>query len=516
MSVDAAVLGDLASARRRRRLADIDIFEKLYQAYLSVIAVGIVVLVGSGAVGDDRVSAHTLHRVATEGPAIVGLLAAIVLAGGLRSGARGGPLTLEAPFVTHVLLSPVPRDLALRGPAIRQLGQAAVAGGATGSLLGLFASHRLRVDGLPLIAWAGVAGATVAVAAIGLAMVVAGWPVPRVVANLVALLVVAGSAADVAAGTSWSPGSTVGRLALSGVRFDAIGLVVIPAAVALAAAGIAIIGGTSIEAARRRAGLVSELRLAVTRQDLRTVVLLQRRLAQDAARRRPWIRIPSGDRLPVLRRGLRGLARLPLVRLLRVLALCSIAVGAAVGVWRGTTPLIAVTGLALWAAALDVIEPLAQELDHPDRWAGYPVAPGDLLLRHLVAPFALLVAIAMIPIGVVALVVEPSTVLQTAAGTVLAACAAAVFGAAASVATSPFDVSSVQVLMPETVGTQLIFRMAWPPAITVIAALPLLAARSAAADELSPFGASISYLLPLSVMLGLVGVWLFARKPATV
>jgi hypothetical protein len=32
VSVDAAVLGDLARARRSRRLADVDIFEKLYQA----------------------------------------------------------------------------------------------------------------------------------------------------------------------------------------------------------------------------------------------------------------------------------------------------------------------------------------------------------------------------------------------------------------------------------------------------------------------------------------------------
>jgi hypothetical protein len=516
VSVDAAVLGDLARARRRRRLADIDLFEKLYQAYLSVIAVGMVVLVGSGAVGDDRVGGHTLARVAADGPAIVGLLAAVVLAIGLRSGARGGPLTLEAPFIAHVLLSPVPRDRALRGPALRQLGQAALAGGGTGSLLALIASHRLPVDGLPLIAWGGVAGATAAVASVGAAMVVTGWPVPKVGATVLALAVVGASAADVAAGASWSPGSMVGRLALGGVRFDALGLVAIPVAGVLAGIGVAVIGGTSIEAARRRAGLVSELRLAVTRQDLRTVVLLQRRLAQDAARRRPWIRVPPGDRFPVLRRGFRGLARLPLVRVLRVLALCSIATGAAVGAWRGTTPLLAVTGVALWAAALDVIEPLAQELDHPDRWAGYPVVPGDLLLRHLVAPLATLVVVAMVPIAVAAAVSEPSTVLQTAAGTLLPACAAAVFGAAASVATSPLDFGSMQAFMPETVGTQLMFRIAWPPAIAIIATLPVLAAHAAADDGLSPFGASISYLLPLCVMLGVVGIWLSRRKPATV
>jgi hypothetical protein len=516
VSTDAAVLADLARARRHRRLEDIDIFEKLYQAYLSVIAVGVVVLVAIGAIGDERVGPHTLDRIATDGPAIVGLAIAVALAAGFRSGARGGPLTLEAPFVAHVLLSPVGRDVALRGPALRLLGQGTLAGGGAGALTGLVASHRLPIDTAPVIAWSTVSGGAVALAALGAAMLVAGWPIPKPVATVVAFLLVAGSAADVAAGTVWSPGSIAGRLALGGVQFDALGLSTIPVALLLAAIGFTVVGGTSIEAARRRAGLVSELRLAVTRQDLRTVVLLQRRLAQDAARRQPWMRVPAGTRVPVFRRGLRGLARLPLVRVLRVLAFCSIAVGAGVGVWRGTSALIVVTGVALWAAALDVIEPLAQELDHPDRWAGYPVGYGDLLVRHLVAPFCVLVLAVLVPVAALAVAGDASVVLQTASGVFAVACAAAVLGAGASVATSPFDMASVQTLMPETVGTQLIFRVVWPPAIVVIGSLPVLAARAAVRDNASPFGAAVSFVLPLALMLMIVGTWLAQRKPGKV
>jgi hypothetical protein len=477
----------------------------------------VVVLVGTGAIGDDPVSRATLHRIVTDGPAITGLVIAVAIAAGLRSGARGGPLTMEAPFVAHVLLSPVPRDVALRGPAIRQLGQGVVAGGGTGALVGVIASHRLPIASLPVIAWAAVAGAVVGVAALGAAMFVAGWPVPRLIANVLALVVVGGSIADIAAGTAWSPGSIAGRLAISGVHFDAIGLVAIPAALIFSVAGVAVVGGTSIEAARRRAGLVSELRLAVTRQDLRTVVLLQRRLAQDAARRRPWLRVPGGQRFPVFRRGLQGLARLPVARVLRVLALCSIAMVAAVGAWRGTTPLLVISGVALWAAALDVIEPLAQELDHSDRWAGYPVGYGDLLLRHLVAPAVVLFVAALVPMAVVAVVVDPSNVLQTSAAVLAPACAAAVFGAAASVATAPFDISSMNTLIPpETLGAQLIVRMIWPPAVAVLATLPVLAAKSAVEDHLSPFGAAMSFVLPVSTMLALVGVWLNRRKPSRI
>lgn len=513
MDADALVLHDLARTRRRHRLADVDIFEKLYQAYLTVIAVGVVLVVGASAVGDEEVGAATVARLIDEGAAWVGAVGALVLIVGLRSGARGGPLTLEAPFVTHVLLSPVPRDRALRDPAIRLLGQATMLGAVVGAMAGVLASHRLPVDSVPLVGWAALAGAAVCLAAAGTAMVVAGFPIARPVVHALSLALAAGSVADIAAGTSWSPGSIAGRLAIGGLDVDPVGFATLPVALALAVAGVAVVGGTSIESAQRRAGLVSQLRFAVTRQDLRTVVLLQRRLAQDAARGRPWVRIPPGRRVPVFRRGLHGLARMPLVRVLRVVALCTVAVAAAVGTWRGTTPLVVITGLALWAAALDVIEPLAQELDHPTRWAGYPVGHGDLIVRHLAAPLLTLVVVACLPVAALAVIAEPGPVLQTAGGVLLPACAAAVLGAAASVAMGAFDITKVNSAMPEAIGTTMLFRAAWPPGIVVLASLPLLSARSAADRGLAELPAATQYLVPVLVLLGVVGAWLTKRTP---
>jgi hypothetical protein len=123
----------------------------------------------------------------------------------------------------------------------------------------------------------------------------------------------------------------------------------------------------------------------------------------------------------------------------------------------------------------------------------------------------------MVPVGVVAALVDPSNVSQTAAAVLLPACAAAVFGAASSVATAPFDMANMQTLIPpETVGAQLIFRIIWPPAVAVLATLPVLAAKSAVRDHLQPFGAAMSFLLPVSTMLALVGVWLSRRKPSRI
>jgi hypothetical protein len=68
--------------------------------------------------------------------------------------------------------------------------------------------------------------------------------------------------------------------------------------------------------------------------------------------------------------------------------------------------------------------------------------------------------------------------------------------------------------MPETIGTQLIFRIAWPPAVVVIACLPLLNARNAEAKHVAEFAAATQYLLPICVMLGLVSMWLVRRKPS--
>ena len=63
------------------------------------------------------------------------------------------------------------------------------------------------------------------------------------------------------------------------------------------------------------------------------------------------------------------------------------------GVWNGTTPLLVPAGLALWVAALDAIEPLAQETDHPGLRDGYPLAEGELMVRHLAVPAVVMVVV---------------------------------------------------------------------------------------------------------------------------
>ena len=96
-SVGVDALHELRAARRRRRIQDLDWFEAAYRAYLTGI-LGIVITLLAVVAGSatNPVDASTLADVLKYGPAAVGLVAALALGLGLRSGSRGGPLAVEA------------------------------------------------------------------------------------------------------------------------------------------------------------------------------------------------------------------------------------------------------------------------------------------------------------------------------------------------------------------------------------------------------------------------------------
>src|SRR5215212_3648139 len=105
-------LGELAAARRRRRLGQLDWFEAFYNAYLAGIGVIVATAVVSTLLPEGEVARSTLDRITSDGPALAGLVLAVVIGVGVRSGGRGGPVALEPAVVHHVLLSPVDRAAA--------------------------------------------------------------------------------------------------------------------------------------------------------------------------------------------------------------------------------------------------------------------------------------------------------------------------------------------------------------------------------------------------------------------
>ncbi|MDQ6725205.1 MAG: hypothetical protein M3066_03430, partial [Actinomycetota bacterium] len=291
-SPGSQVLRDLRRARRRRAYGDMDWMDALYRVYVTAILSAIAVSLASGWIGGRPVTPAELATAVHRGPPLVGLIVALAVAAGLRSGGRGGPLALEPADVQHVLLAPIPRRVALRGPAVRQLRFGAFVGLVAGMAAGNLAAQRLPGAYPAWVAWGGAAGLVTGLAWTGSALVASGVRIGRRWAGVLGAAVLAWSAADIARGTATSPATFLGRLSMSAARSvpsSPIGAVLL----ALPVAGMLGVGGTALEAARRQAGLVSQLRFAVTMQDVRTVVLLRRQLAAEGPRRRPWARLPA-------------------------------------------------------------------------------------------------------------------------------------------------------------------------------------------------------------------------------
>jgi hypothetical protein len=505
-------LGELAAARRRRRLGQLDWFEAFYNAYLAGIGVVVATAAVSTVLPEGEVAAETARRVAADGPALAGLVLAVAVAVGARSGGRGGPIALEPAVVHHVLLAPVDRATALRGPAVRSLRFIAFAAAGVGAVAGLTAAGRLPGGPAAHVA-AGMATCVLAgLLAGGTALLVSGRRWPMWAADALAVALVGLSVLDVAEGTTLGPGTWLGALALSPLELRPVALAGVALAVALTGAGIAGVGGTSLEAATRRAGLVGQLRFAVTMQDLRTVLLLRRQLAQERPRARPWIRLPAsgGTRFPVFRRDWHGLLRFPAVRVARMAALGVVAGLALHGAWSGTTPLVVVAALALFVAALDAVEPLSQEADRPGAWAARPVPDGRLLLRHLVAPGLVMVVVGLGGLAGAELAGPSLLALQLAAVVVPLAAAAAVVAAASSVVMGPPD-TMLRVSFPEAAAGSLVFRAAWPPGLVALALAPVLAAR-AAERPVPPWAAAANVAVPVAAVVAGVVAWLSTRR----
>ena len=126
-------------ARRTNRIAELEWFEALYRVYLAAIIGGGIVLFLSGLVEDAPLSPAAMEHVLTHGAPVMGLLPALAIFLGLRSGTQGGPVAVEEAEVRHVLLAPVPYAHSLRQPAIQRVRSAAFMGALIGAVAGQLA-----------------------------------------------------------------------------------------------------------------------------------------------------------------------------------------------------------------------------------------------------------------------------------------------------------------------------------------------------------------------------------------
>ena len=371
--------------RRRKRLADVHWIDAMYQAYMAAIFGAVALYFLAAAVGDGPLTAGQLARVAAEGDDWLGVVVVIALAVGLRSGSRGGPLALERAEVRHVLLAPVDRATAVRGPLLRQLRFLVFVASVVGVAAGLLASRRLEHHAAVWMACGALFAVSTVALAYGAALCASAGRLPSWLGTLVSVGLGALAVADGLGVMNASPLTAWGRIALWPEAFSVWGLVAMAVSLAVVAVGLVRAGDLSVEAAERRSTLVGQLRFAATLQDLRTVIVLRRQLAMELPRLRPWVRlgVRGTGRFPVWTRGWWGVLRWPAARVGRMVLLAGAAGLALRGVWAGTTPLLVIAGVALYVAGLDAVEPLAQEIDHPTRSRSVPIERGEVYVRHL-------------------------------------------------------------------------------------------------------------------------------------
>jgi hypothetical protein len=491
-------LRDLRRARRARRLGDLEWFDIAYRVYLAAFFGGGAVIVVSDLVGDAGVSAARAVELFDAAPGALGLLVVAAVALGLRSGADGGPVAVEAGDVRHVLLAPVPRRRVLARPLAQRARSLVFGGAVVAAIAGQLAAQRLPGSPTAWAAGGAVAGAVTAVCFVAVATIAHALRLGRAMASVIGATLVAMQGLTFRTHLV-GPGDPIGHLAIlgwerdpsRGPTLDAVDPVMVLVALIVPAvllvAAFALVGRLRIEALVRRGSLVSQLRFAVTVQDLRTVIVLRRQLRSETPRARPWVRVrrgPTGPtgRLSVVtagfRRGLHGLVRTPAARLLRMLLL---AVGAGFGahiVLEGTTPVLVITGLLVFLLGLDTLEPLSQEIDHPTVTDGFPHERGVLHLALLVVPAATIVPYALAGGAVVALAAPERAVAAFAMAVPLG-----LVGLAGAVVAVVRDSSSVgttgpSMVPPEFAGFGTAMRTVVPVAISMLATVPLLALRA--------------------------------------
>lgn len=519
LGIDA--LHAMRTERRKHRVADMDWFEALYRVYISAFLGGGGILFLSGLSGDKPLLGSDLQHVIANTPHAVGLVASIVVFLGLRSGANGGPIAVEEPEVRHVLLAPIPHSAVLRHPAIQRLRTFAFMGAIAGATANQLLSRRVQASGTSLVVWAlwgAIAGALIAMLFVIAALLIHGLGISRWLTTAIGTALVGWQVAVTFGDTNTAgPFDFIGSISrwwLNGVQLqDAVGIVVV---LAFAAIAVYLAGNLSLEALSRRSALVSQMKFAVTLQDIRTVVLLRRQLSQEHMRVKPWVKVPRVFRRDIIvGRGLRSLMHFPLRRIVRMILLTITAAAALVMAFRGTSPAVVVAGLLMFIVGLDAVEPLSQEVDQPDRTDSLPIERGLLMTKHLIVP-----AIAMTPfllVGVLtAFILEPQN--STIAYGFLVGIPAVLAGVAGAsinaVKGAPDPVGGANqglALPPEMSGMGTVIRAVFPPAISIGGCLPVIALQHSLETNGLIFANTLRASLGVLLVLGLVAGWVRQR-----
>jgi hypothetical protein len=162
---------------------------------------------------------------------------------------------------------------------------------------------------------------------------------------------------------------------------------------------------------------------------------------------------------------------------------------------------------------LDLIEPLAQEVDQSPRTDSFPTERGRILYAHAAAPMVLGAVLGAVVVGGGAFVVQGGEHLVVIAVAAVPAVLAGIAGAAVStVMGAPTGGDDGLVMPPEVAGMKIAIRTAWPLVVAVLGTVPVLAAASA--SDRTPVSAAVSAVFLPLLLVFLTAGWLRFRDDA--
>jgi hypothetical protein len=141
-----------------------------------------------------------------------------------------------------------------------------------------------------------------------------------------------------------------------------------------------------------------------------------------------------------------------------------------------------VSGGLLFVLGLDLIEPLSQEIDHPDRTASLPRSDGWIHSLLLAGPLLVAVPLALVGAAACALVAPASAPAAFALALPVVWCG--MVGAVVNAVRDQFDPTQVSIrssdliVPPEVSGVRDVVRMLWPVLLSCAGMLAALAVRA--------------------------------------
>jgi hypothetical protein len=181
---------------------------------------------------------------------------------------------------------------------------------------------------------------------------------------------------------------------------------------------------------------------------------------------------------------------------------------------RGTTPALIGTALMLFVLGLEVMEPLSQEIDQPDRTDSLPIDRGELLVRHLLAPAIALVPFAAIAGAAAVAVLGTTRAIAPAAILALPTMLAGASGGVVSIvrdAPDPTSNTTQAFVPPEMAGISSAMRVGLPILVSALAAATVLIVRRAEDVGSSATGAAIRGAIGAVLLAVVVSYWVRRR-----